>query len=48
MIKFEIQARSGSTNASTQAAKVCQTLSDELFPLEFEMICKSTKNNYQL
>lgn len=48
MIKFDLQARSGSTNSSSQAVDVCQALSDALFPLEFQMICKSPKNNYQL
>jgi hypothetical protein len=48
MIKFDLQANSGLTNSSSHAADVCQTLSNALFPLEFEMICKSSKNNYQL
>jgi len=48
MIRFNLQARSSSSNSSVHAKDVCRTLADALFPLDFEMICKSAKNNYQL
>ncbi len=48
MIKFDLQARAGLINASAYAIDVCRSLADTLFPLEFQMICKSAKNNYQL
>ncbi len=48
MTTFTLQARAGQINASAYAMDVCCVLTNALFPLEFEMICKSAKNNYQL
>lgn len=48
MIAFDLQARAGLINASEYAMDACRALADALFPFEFQMICKSAKNNYQL
>lgn len=48
MIRFDLQARAGLINSSAYAMDVSRTLADALFPLEFQMICESAKNNYQL
>jgi hypothetical protein len=48
MITFDLQARAGLSNSSAYASDVCRALADTIFPFEFQMVCKSAKNSYQL
>lgn len=48
MIEFELQAKVGRKVESEQSRAVCNFMADKLFPLDYKMLCKSSKNNYQL